>query len=102
MGVKRKLTKAVQREVYSEEVFQDYLAEKKALNKSPATITSAIDDKIISGFVSPDGWLFKYNHQKNEFAILSDKGTISTYFLPERGEEYWIEQNKLYNRRWDK
>ena len=41
MGVKRKLTKAVQREVYIEEVFQDYLAEKKALNKSPATITSA-------------------------------------------------------------
>ena len=42
MGVKRKLTKAVQREVYIEEVFQDYLAEKKALNKSPATITSAM------------------------------------------------------------
>lgn len=42
MGVKRKLTKAAQREVYIEEVFQDYLAEKKALNKSPATITSAM------------------------------------------------------------
>ena len=42
MGVKRKLTKAVRREVYIEEVFQDYLAEKKALNKSPATITSAM------------------------------------------------------------
>lgn len=42
MGIKRKLTKAVQREVYIEEVFQDYLAEKKALNKSPATITSAM------------------------------------------------------------
>ena len=42
MGVKRKLTKAVQREVYIEEVFQDYLAEKKALNKSPATITSTM------------------------------------------------------------
>lgn len=42
MGVKRKLTKAVQREIYIEEVFQDYLAEKKALNKSPATIASTM------------------------------------------------------------
>ena len=42
MGVKRKLTKAVRREVNIEEVFQDYLAGKKALNKSPATITSAM------------------------------------------------------------
>lgn len=42
MGVRKKLTKAAQREVYIGEVFQDCLAEKKALNKSPATITSAM------------------------------------------------------------
>ena len=42
MGVKRKLTKVVRREVNIEEVFQSYLAGKKALNKSPATITSAM------------------------------------------------------------
>ena len=79
-----------------DDAWSEYVRRAQDLLKAP------IDDKIISGFVSPDGWLFKYNHQKNEFAILSDKGTISTYFIPERGEKYWIEQNKLYNRRRDK
>ena len=50
----------------------------------------------IQQFMSGDGWLFKYNSVTNEFVILSNKGTISTYFKPDNGIAYWNQQVKLY------
>jgi hypothetical protein len=50
----------------------------------------------IQGFTSKDGWLFKYNTKTNEFAVGSPQGTISTYFKPNKGMEYWIEQIHIY------
>jgi pyocin large subunit-like protein len=52
----------------------------------------------IKEFVSGDGWLFKYNSATNEFVLLSDKGTISTFFKPVGGLTYWLEQISKYKR----
>ncbi|HNW87482.1 MAG TPA: tyrosine-type recombinase/integrase [Candidatus Limiplasma sp.] len=41
MGTKRLITKAKEKELLIEDVYTDYIDEKKALNKSPATISSA-------------------------------------------------------------
>ena len=46
----------------------------------------------IQGFTTKDGWLFKYNTKTNEFAIGHPAGTISTYFKPDTGIEYWLKQ----------
>ena len=38
MGVKRKITKASRQELTIRDAFEEYIEEKKSLNKSPATI----------------------------------------------------------------
>lgn len=50
-----------------------------------------IDGDKIDGFISEGGWLFKYERETGKFVLLSDKGTISTFFIPDRmtPEEYW-------------
>jgi len=52
-----------------------------------------IDGKKMKGFLSKSGWLFKFEPSTGRIAILSDKGTISTFFVPDRKspEEYWEE-----------
>ena len=46
----------------------------------------------IQGFTSKQGWLFKYNTKTNEFALGSPQGTISTYYKPKEGIDYWFKQ----------
>ena len=53
----------------------------------------------MDGFISSSGWLFKFEKETGLFGLLSDKGTISTFFIPNKTtpEEYWntqIEQFK--------
>ena len=64
-----------------------------------------IDGKDMEGFMSEGGWLFKFQHSTGLFGILSDKGTISTFFKPNKKthgkepEEYWKEQVEKYERK---
>ena len=57
-----------------------------------------IDGDKIDGFISEGGWLFKYERETGKFVLLSDKGTISTFFIPDRmtPEEYWKLQIERY------
>ena len=50
-----------------------------------------IDGDKMDGFISKGGWLFKIEKETGLFGLLSDKGTISTFFIPDRmtPEEYW-------------
>lgn len=53
-----------------------------------------IDGDKMDGFVSQGGWLFKFEKETGLFGLLSDKGTISTFFIPDKKEpeEYWKDQ----------
>ena len=63
-----------------------------------------IDGEDMEGFVSEGGWLFKFQHSTGLFGILSDKGTISTLYIPDEKickmtpEEYWKEQIRKYGK----
>lgn len=63
-----------------------------------------IDGKDMEGFMSEGGWLFKFQHSTGLFGILSDKGTISTLYIPDEKickmtpEEYWKEQIRKYGK----
>jgi hypothetical protein len=46
----------------------------------------------IEGFVSKNGYIFKYNKVTNEFATAKPNGIIETFYRPERGLTYWLEQ----------
>ena len=59
-----------------------------------------IDGKDMDGFMSSMDWLFKFEHSSGRIGILSDKGTISTLFVPDKQspEEYWKEQINEYGK----
>ncbi|NMF04564.1 minor capsid protein [Clostridium beijerinckii] len=46
----------------------------------------------IEGFVSKDGFIFKYRKSTNDFAVGRADDKISTIFKPEKGYDYWKEQ----------
>lgn len=64
-----------------------------------------IDGKDMEGFMSTDSWLFKFQHSTQLLGILSDKGTISTLYIPDEKickmtpEEYWKEQIRKYGKK---
>lgn len=47
-------------------------------------------------FTSDEGTYFQYDTSTNEFGIINQYGGISTYFKPEEGLQYWLEQIEHY------
>ena len=68
---------------------QAYLrAARNFLEKRPTSTTQS--------FVSREGTYFRYDARTNEFAIMNRHGGISTYFKPDTGLAYWLEQVAKY------
>lgn len=69
-----------------------------------AFIKKEIDMVDVVGFISTKGNLIKFQHSTGLFAIFSDKGTISTLFIPQKEkcgmepEEYWLDQIRKFTR----
>ena len=68
---------------------KEYL--KDARNFFDKKLTSTIQS-----FVSNEGTYFRYDTTTNEFGIINKYGGISTYFKPENGMAYWLEQIEKY------
>ena len=70
-----------------------------------AFIKKEIDMVDVVGFISTKGNLIKFQHSTGLFAIFSDKGTISTLFIPDKEthgkspEEYWEQQSRDFRRK---
>ena len=52
--------------------------------------------QTVQSFVSEEGTYFRYDTATNEFGIINQYGGISTYFKPDSGMDYWLEQIELY------
>lgn len=65
------------------------------LNSARELLASSLS-KDVEGFVSKDGFIFKYRKSTNDFAIGRADGKISTLFKPEDGYKYWLQQIKDY------
>ena len=65
------------------------------LTKAQELINSPIGGDI-EGFVSKNGYIFRYNKATNEFATAKPNGIIETLYRPERGMTYWREQIAKY------
>ena len=78
---------------------------KKYEEMADEFLKKEIDGKDMEGFMSEGGWLFKFQHSTQLLGILSDKGTISTLFIPDEKickmtpEEYWKEQIRKYGKK---
>lgn len=78
---------------------------KKYEEMADEFLKKEIDGKDMEGFMSADSWLFKFQHSTQLLGILSDKGTISTLYIPDEKickmtpEEYWKEQIRKYGKK---
>ena len=70
-----------------------------------AFIKKEIDMVDVVGFISAKGNLIKFQYSTGLFAIFSDKGTISTLFIPDKEthgkspKEYWEQQSHDFRRK---
>ncbi len=60
---------------------------------------NTVDRKNCVSFIDEKGSTYKYNKETNEFAIISKKGIIVTYFKPEKGYQYYMSQRKSKGRK---
>ena len=66
------------------------------LNKARKFIDDS-PNQLIRSFTSSEGTYFEYHVGINEFGILNKFGGISTYFKPDEGINYWINQISQYS-----
>lgn len=71
---------------------EDYLNTARDLLAAPLS-------NDIEGFISKDGFTFKYRISTNDFAIGRADGKISTLFKPDNNIEYWKEQINLFKNK---
>lgn len=57
-------------------------------------LLSAELSEDVEGFISNQGWLFKYRKSTNDFVVGHPKGTISTLFKPNDGYEYYLREKE--------
>lgn len=74
---------------YGDITSEDYLNIARDLLSAPLS-------NDIEGFISKDGFIFKYRISTNDFAIGRADGKISTLFKPDKNIEYWKEQISLF------
>jgi pyocin large subunit-like protein len=67
----------------------EYLSGTRNFLEKPPTPTT-------QSFITKDGTYFRYDTATNEFGIMNKYGGSSTYFKPDRGIDYWLEQIELY------
>ena len=68
---------------------EQYLQDARSfLEEKPTSTTES--------FVSNEGTYFRYDKATNEFGIINRYGGISTYFKPDNGLDYWLEQIEKY------
>jgi hypothetical protein len=67
------------------------------LKRARALLSKDVSNDIM-GFISKEGWVFRYNKRTNELAIGKPDGTIETLFRPSRGIDYYFEQVTRYGK----
>lgn len=68
-------------------------------NNAKLLSNSEIKDNIL-GFTNDNGFVFRYDKEKNEFTTTKPSGIIETYFKPKKGYEYWeVQVNKYGNKK---
>mgnify|MGYP001092704987 CR=1 FL=1 len=68
---------------------ENYLNDARTFMENDPTLTT-------QSFVSNEGTYFKYDINTNEFGIINKYGGISTYYKPDTGLAYWLEQIDKY------
>lgn len=72
-------------------------SDKTSYAEAASDFLTSTSTKNILSFTSSDGIYFRFNTITNEFGIINKYGGISTYFKPDEGINYWIDQVNKYS-----
>lgn len=59
---------------------------------------NTVDRNNCVSFIDERGSTYKYNKKTNEFVIITKKGVVVTYYKPEKGYKYYMDQKKMKGR----
>ncbi|NFO31443.1 phage head morphogenesis protein [Clostridium botulinum] len=71
------------------------ISEKEYLEVARKILAEPLS-KDVEGFISKEGFLFKYKKSTNDFAIGRPDGYISTLYKPIKGYNQWLEEIEKY------
>lgn len=71
------------------------LSPEEYLNIARKLLSADLSEDV-EGFVSKQGWIFKYRKSTNDFAMGHPKGTISTLFKPKEKYDYFLSEKEKY------
>lgn len=67
---------------------------KESYAANAVHFANTVDRENCVSFVDSRGSTYKFNKKTNEFAIITSKGIVVTYFKPTEGYEYFINEMK--------
>lgn len=70
------------------------VSSKESYAAHAVSFANTVDRKNNKSFVDKNGSTYKYNVVTNEFAVITKKGVVVTYYKPAAGYEYYKEQKK--------
>lgn len=73
----------------------DNITREEYLNIARELLAADLSEDV-EGFISVQGWLFKYRKSTNDFAMGHPKGTISTLFKPKEKYDYYLGEKEKY------
>ncbi len=73
---------------------------KEAYSKAARNFANS-KSKTLKSFTTNDGTKYQYDPETNEFGILSKDGEIISYFYPDRGISYFLDQFDRYGGTWN-
>ena len=71
---------------------------KEIFHKRAVALANSPVDGYIKGFMSKNGWSFRFNTKTGEFLTIHPKGHIETFFRPKQGIDYYLKQVQLYGK----
>ena len=73
---------------------------KEAYSKAAQEFANS-NSETLQSFTTNDGTTYQYDPATNEFGVISMDGEIITYFEPDRGLDYFLEQYDRYGGTWN-
>lgn len=71
---------------------------KESYASHAVKLANTVDRENCVSFIDSKGSTYKYNKVTNEFAIITKKGYVVTYYKPEDGYDYYLSQKEKKKR----
>ncbi len=67
---------------------------KESYNANAVSFANTVDRKNCVSFIDKQGSTYKYNKKTNTLAIITKKGIVITFYKPQGGYKYYLEEKR--------